>query len=31
MPPGFPFQVLDHDAGEHDHFRVNVIEDLTIG
>ena len=31
MPPGFPLQVLDHDAGEHDYFRVDVIEDLTVG
>lgn len=31
MPPGFPLQVLDHDAGEHDHFRIDVIEDLAIG
>lgn len=31
MPPGFPLQVLDHDAGEHDHFRIDVIEDLAVG
>lgn len=31
MPSGLPLQVLDHDAGENDHFRVDVIEDLAVG
>ena len=31
MPSSFTLQVLDHNAGEHNHFRVDVIEDLTVG
>ena len=31
MPPGFPLQILDHDAGEHDHLCVYVVKNLAVG
>lgn len=31
MPSSLPLQVLDHDAGEHDHFCVDGVEDAVIG
>ena len=31
MPPGFTWHVLDHNAGENDHLRVDVIKNLSVG
>lgn len=31
MPPGFTWHVLDHDAGENDHLRVNIVKNLSVG
>ena len=30
VPPSLSFQILDHDAGQHDHFRVDVVKNLPV-
>lgn len=31
MPTRFTFQVLDHNAGEDDEFRIDAVEDGMVG
>lgn len=31
MPSRLQFQILDHDAGEDDHFGVNGVQDAVVG